>query len=127
MAQQSTQPNKQETEQLVRSIYQYAAQLMKAGQSNASIVDALTKKGLGREVAHKVVDNLQQARSKASHSSANRNMLVGGVICIIGILVTIGTYAAASHSSSGGSYVVAWGAIIFGAIQFFRGLAASGG
>jgi hypothetical protein len=58
----------------------------------------------------------------AVHAAANRNMLVGGLVCIGGILVTVLTYSIAS--SAGGSYFVAWGAIVFGAIQFFRGLAA---
>jgi hypothetical protein len=55
-------------------------------------------------------------------AAANRNMLVGGLWCVGGIVVSVATYSAAS--SGGGSYVVAWGAIIFGGIQFFRGLLA---
>jgi hypothetical protein len=55
----------------------------------------------------------------AIRAAANKNMLVGGLWCAGGILVTALTYSAAS---GGGSYVVAWGAIVFGGIQFFRGL-----
>jgi len=51
--------------------------------------------------------------------SGLRNMAIGGVICLIGIVVTAATYSAASN---GGHYVVAWGAIAFGALQFFKGL-----
>ncbi|HLH86887.1 MAG TPA: hypothetical protein VKX28_00400 [Xanthobacteraceae bacterium] len=51
-----------------------------------------------------------------------RNMAIGGVICIIGILVTAGTYGAASSGSGGGHYVIAWGAIVFGGFQFLKGL-----
>jgi hypothetical protein len=47
-------------------------------------------------------------------------MAIGGVICVIGILVTAATYSAASHG--GGHYFVAWGAIVFGGFQFLRGL-----
>jgi hypothetical protein len=50
-------------------------------------------------------------------------MLIGAGFCIVGLIITIATYAAAASSRSGGTYVVAWGAIIFGALQFFRGLA----
>ena len=46
-------------------------------------------------------------------------MIMGAVICLVGIAITVGTYTAAE---GGGSYMVAWGAIIFGAVQFFRGL-----
>ena len=51
---------------------------------------------------------------------AKRNMVVGGLWCVGGIAVTAVTYSGASDG--GGHYVVAWGAIIFGAIQFVRGL-----
>jgi hypothetical protein len=53
--------------------------------------------------------------------TANHNMLVGGLWCGGGLLVTALSYAG---SSNGGGYVFAWGAIIFGGVQFFRGLLA---
>jgi hypothetical protein len=43
--------------------------------------------------------------------SANQDMLVGGVICAIGIIIT-----AATHLG-----IIAYGAVAFGAIQFIRG------
>ena len=49
-----------------------------------------------------------------------RDMVVGGLWCFGGIAVTAITYASASEG--GGRYVMAWGAIIFGGIQFIRGL-----
>jgi amino acid permease len=45
-------------------------------------------------------------------------MNTGGLICIVGIAVTFFTYVS---SVNGGSYVIAWGAILFGAIRFFKG------
>ncbi|MBI3737832.1 MAG: hypothetical protein HY258_02170 [Chloroflexi bacterium] len=48
-----------------------------------------------------------------------RNMLIGGAFFVVGTIVTIGTY---SSASSGGTYYICWGAIIFGAIQFLQGL-----
>jgi hypothetical protein len=54
-------------------------------------------------------------------SAAEKRMLYGALWCIGGILTTGATYVAAS-GPGGGRYVVAWGAIVFGAIQFFRGL-----
>ena len=49
-----------------------------------------------------------------------RNMMVGGIICLVGTVITIGTYAAASNG--GRHYFIAWGAIIFGGIQFLQGM-----
>lgn len=47
-------------------------------------------------------------------------MLVGGLWCGGGLAVTLYTHATAS---GGGTYVVAWGAIIFGGWQAIKGLA----
>jgi hypothetical protein len=50
-------------------------------------------------------------------------MVVVGLWCVGGTIVTIVTYQAAS---GGGTYMVAWGAIVFGGIQFLRGLMGMG-
>jgi hypothetical protein len=42
-----------------------------------------------------------------------------------GIAVTVGTYIAAEERG-GGYYVVAWGAMLCGGLQFLRGLFAAG-
>ena len=52
-------------------------------------------------------------------SAAKKDMLVGGLWFFGGIAVTAITY---SMASGGGRYFLAWGAIIFGGIQFFKGL-----
>jgi hypothetical protein len=48
------------------------------------------------------------------------NMLIGGGFFVVGLIVTIASYSSAS--SGGGTYYLCWGAIIFGAVQFFQGL-----
>jgi hypothetical protein len=57
---------------------------------------------------------------RAYREVGKKNMLIGATWCIGGILVTAMTYQTAT---GGGHYIVAWGAILFGAIQFLRGLA----
>ncbi len=109
-------------EEVARAIYAFAAQEMKAGKSTYQVEQALEEKGLTPEAARIVVDRLSQARSKTSSDAATRHMAIGGIICVIGIVVTVATYSAAS--SGGGTYVVAWGAIIYGGWQFLRGLMA---
>ena len=49
-------------------------------------------------------------------------MLHGGFWCLGGILVTVFSYIGAANSRSGGTYIIAWGAIVFGAIYFLQGL-----
>jgi hypothetical protein len=109
------------TDQAVQQIYDFAATLMRAGNKDKVVVAQLVERGLSEEQANIVVKNLKQARSKAYTQAGMRDMAIGAVICIIGIVVTVGTLSAA-RSNGGGSYVVAWGAILFGAAQFLRGV-----
>jgi hypothetical protein len=60
---------------------------------------------------------------RSSSAGATRQMAIGLAWCIGGIAVTVATYAMAANGPGGGTYVVAWGAIIFGMIRFFKGLA----
>lgn len=72
--------------------------------------------------------NLQQARMVRSQQAGKRGrtrMAIGGVLAVIGAVVTIATYSAASSSSSGGTYLVAWGPMVFGVILFIQGLVES--
>lgn len=55
-------------------------------------------------------------------SAAKRHMIFGGMIFVVGLVITFGSYAAASESNGGGRFVMAWGAILFGAIRFLYGL-----
>jgi hypothetical protein len=96
--------------------------MMKVGISDLQIGKALVEKGLNPEQAQIVIQKLHQVRTKTRREAAMGEMLIGGGVCVIGLIVTIGSFSTASSSPSGGTYVIAWGAIIFGAIQFFRGL-----
>jgi hypothetical protein len=106
-------------EEVVKAIYTFAAEQMKNGVSAERIQSILEEKGLDRKVAAAVVGNLRRTRYNLNQKAGRRNMIVGGLWCVGGILVTAITYSAAS---GGGTYIITWGAIIFGAIQFFRGL-----
>lgn len=111
-------------EEIVQAVYALAAEQMKNGASSQQIQSMLVEKGIDQESAATVVSNLARMRSEAIREASKKNMLYGALWCIGGIVVTAATYSAAS---GGGKYVVAWGAILFGAIQFFRGLIQSSG
>lgn len=53
--------------------------------------------------------------------NGTRNMIVGGLWFVGGLAVTLISYQSASQGS-GGRYVVAYGAVIFGLVQFIRGV-----
>jgi hypothetical protein len=71
-----------------------------------------------------VADSPADARRALAHvrQTGRRRAVwawVHGAICLAGIAITIGTFEAA-YQNSGGTYLVCWGAIIFGAINCAR-------
>ena len=65
----------------------------------------------------------EPSRNSADRAVGRRNMLVGGLWFLGGALVTGLSLAAASSRPDGGRYYLAIGALVFGAAQFFKGLA----
>lgn len=63
-----------------------------------------------------VVSEVYKENSGARAKSGLVSMFLGALFCIGGIAITVVTMSAAE---GGGTYVVTWGAILFGAIQFF--------
>ena len=109
-----------EMQEFVNGIYRYAAELMFERKKNKhETKKILVEKGLREEDADVVIANLQAEAKQAKREAGSKNMLYGALWCIGGTVVTLVTYSSASE---GDSYIVAWGAIIFGAIQFLRGL-----
>ncbi len=127
------QPTQQE---VVQAIFAYAMELKASGLTKWQIEAKLVEKGLDREAASTVTNKIfnpspnfasssrgqmrYTAPQRRSGSSGFTNMLIGGGLAVAGIVVTLYTYSAASEG--GGRYVVWWGAVIFGGIQFFKGL-----
>ena len=64
---------------------------------------------------------LKGVARKARRKAGIRDILIGAAICSVGIVVTAATYHEAA-ANGGGEYVVAYGAILVGVVQFFRGL-----
>jgi hypothetical protein len=60
-------------------------------------------------------------------AEAKRLMVRGALWFFGGSAVTLLTFMAAVRSPYGGTYIIAWGAIVYGAIQFFRGQASAAG
>ena len=108
-----------EQQQLVRKIYEYAADLKRQGKSSKQIEEALKTQGLDNEISATVVRNIESQYAEVNKEKGRKNMIYGALWCGGGILVTAITY---SSASGGGTYIITWGAIIFGAVQFIVGL-----
>jgi len=107
--------------QAINQVYDYALNLMVNEKKSANETKiSLIEQGLDADSATIVVTNLEKQIIESKKEKANKDMLHGALWCVGGIIVTAITYSAAS---GGGTYIVAWGAILFGAIQFLKGLA----
>lgn len=119
---QRTMMNEQltaEQEKAIKAVYHFAAEQMKNGMSTQKIQALLIDKGLAPKAAATVVYDLSRLRAAAEQEASKKNLLYGALWCLGGLAVTLITY------SDGGSYVIAWGAILYGGIRFFRGLSQS--
>ncbi len=65
-----------------------------------------------------------QARENSAYRrrQAQKHMLLGIGIFLLGVVITIGTYAVAASSRGGGRYLITYGLIISGALDFLYGL-----
>ncbi|GEM_PF-4368911 len=107
----------------INAVAMWVAQQINSGQRRNKIVDDLAARAnIPRGEAEKFVSQIYGVRRSARRSSALKSIGVGVVIAIIGIVITAATYAAAASNPGGGSYVVAWGAVIFGGFQAIRGI-----
>ncbi|HAS42941.1 MAG TPA: hypothetical protein DCS93_20845 [Microscillaceae bacterium] len=114
------QMSETEQQEVVNQIYDYAANLLiNENYTSYEAKEALIEQGLDQETAAIVIDKLEKDIGEVKQKGANKDMIYGALWCIGGIVVTAASYSAAS---GGGTYVVTWGAILFGAVQFFKGL-----
>jgi len=101
-----------EEQNAVNQIYEYAANLMVNEKKSAlETQNALLEQGLDEETASIVVSNLEQEIEKAKKERANKDILYGALWCVGGFI----------EKAADTGYIF-WGAIVFGAIQFFKGL-----
>ncbi len=125
-------------QQLTRPQLREAAdRMLKEGIEPAEVAQFLSAQGLDISSIHAMIGSLTQGNayfaatennisegedistignSQAGSSSANKDILYGGLWLLGGTVVTIWSL------SNGKGGVIAWGAIIFGGYQFIRGL-----
>ena len=119
MTEQNIQTEGTEKQEILQEVYDYTAEQIAAGRDREDIVETLMAEGLDEKAANHVIDDINSQVVDDTKKRGQKNMVWGAIWCVGGIIVTAATYSAAE---GGGTYVVAWGAILFGAIQFFQGL-----
>lgn len=120
----------------MKSANTYAAELIWNGKHMEQVEQALIEKGYAPETAHLVIMNMQQQRQKSKEQKVKRdavarqirhiekrndgvrNMVIGGLVFLGGLLITGATMYVARN---GGFYIVATGFILSGITQFLIG------
>jgi hypothetical protein len=77
----------------------------------------------GMMTARDDADREQDLRNERS-ARATRELGIGALLLVVGIVITAATYGSASES--GGTYIIAYGPIVVGVIKIIRGLAMRG-
>src|SRR6188768_1425974 len=96
----------------VSQIYNYAANLLLNENKNVEEVkDALVEKGLSADAAYTIVRSLEDQISQARKERATKDMIYGALWCVGGTIATVANIG-----------FIFWGAILFGGIQFFKGV-----
>lgn len=124
------EPSSEPTDTTLHELAGYIIDCLDHGSNPEEIRKSLVAKGLSEVDAEAVVNQVLHHYSEgalgqdyrdaqAMQALGRRNMAIGGFVCIVGLIVTLGSMAAAS---GGGRFVIAWGAVIFGGIQFLRGM-----
>jgi len=106
-------PNPTTPEDLTGQVYQFAANLLVTQkQTSDQAVQSLVAEGIDKESATTVVFSVQEEIKKAKRERANKDMLYGALWCMGGLIATLADIG-----------FIFWGAILFGGIQFFKGVA----
>jgi hypothetical protein len=106
--------------QELSGLYQYAALELANNKSRGVVEKLLVGRGASLETARTVVKDAQYAVRKLRREKYKKRMTRGLLWTVVGVVITCGTYAFAD--SLGGKYVLFYGAIIFGFIDFVIGL-----
>ncbi len=110
---ETNEEKEQREEQVINQTFSYAANLLVNEKQSPEVVKAaLQKIGIDVPTATLIVETLEKQMHAAKKEAANKDMLYGALWCVGGIIATA-------------AYIgfIFWGAIIFGAIQFFKGVA----
>ena len=77
---------------------------------------------IDQQTAQLAADAQIKENERYMRSRYFRHMLSGGGLFILGVVITLGTLAAAYSSPRGGYYVITWGLVIVGFGDFLYGL-----
>jgi hypothetical protein len=101
--------------------YGMASAPMQVGGDPSGFADPRAQRVVDSRETQEAYRQYQQATTEANRQIGQKNMMFGALWCFGGLALTAISFRAAANSG-GGRYVLAWGAILFGGIQFIRGM-----
>ena len=101
-------------------VYRSAAEELARNKSTSTIMKNMVDQGMTREAAQKILNEMQGALKNSRRDKFRRQMVRGLLWTMAGSLLTCGSYWLASDL--GGLFLLCWGAILVGALDFFIGL-----
>ncbi len=118
MQEQEIQEVRESTpEKYEAAIWDYLFEEKEKNTPETEIVAGLCARAVKEEEAHKMIANADD-RLNGIISGYDKRAALSGFIAFAGILLTVFTFTnAALH---GGTYIVAWGAIVFGIYDYFQ-------
>lgn len=87
-----------------------------------AVTDMLVEGGMEQQQASDTVANILRnlrEEQREKEATARKDMLIGGIILVVGIAITVISHYKAA---GGGTYVVTWGAMLWGGMRFFKGV-----
>lgn len=116
MATNSQPPSKKE-------LKAYALNFIKHEKDLTFLKKRLESKGADQKMVEEVMQEIRQEiyqpEMEVDRNSMHGNIILGALIAGAGIVFTIAT--AVSASATGGTYIIAWGAILYGGYLIVRG------
>lgn len=106
-------------EDYTKAIWKYVLEEKENGTDDNKIIAGLQERGLDHEHAAMMLSGIKTKLAEMIDSQDTK-MLAGGFAFVLGLFGTLWTFSNAKLS--GGYYIVAWGALIFGPARFYSGL-----
>lgn len=106
------------TEEQKKILIQKVVSLVKSGKSKTEIVNDLIENGIEKPEAEYVVEYILRIKYAAQIEAGKKSVRIGAIWLLIGVSVTLYTYLTAH---AGETYIIAWGAIIYGCYRILKG------
>ena len=111
--------SEQQQQEVIYNLVIQAANSYAEGKSTNEIVTEFESQGVPQDLAEAIAKRGEEIKKEEFKKSGKTTMLIGVGLAGLGVVITAGTYSAAS---GGGHYVVTYGLIIGGIWMFLKGM-----